>query len=118
PGLTDALGPSMIDPATGNPICVRTPGDPDTAIAGCLPVNFLGPPPDPNTPAGQAQLAALELINPTIHSSNENDLKVFNANITGDLFRMPAGAVSLAVGAERRIESASSSSDFLTIIPP
>ncbi len=30
PGLTDALGPSMIDPATGNPICVRTPGDATT----------------------------------------------------------------------------------------
>lgn len=118
PGLTDALGPSMIDPGTGNPICVRTPGNAATAIAGCLPVNFLGPAPDASTPAGQAQLAALELINPTIHSSNENDLKVFNANITGDLFQMPAGAVSLAVGVERRVESASSSSDFLTIIPP
>ena len=118
PGLTDALGPSMIDPATGNPICVRTPGDPATAIAGCLPVNFMGPAPDPGTPEGQAQLAALELINPTIHNTNENDLKVFNANVTGDLFEMPAGIASLAVGVERREESASSSSDFLTIIPP
>jgi iron complex outermembrane receptor protein len=118
PGLTDALGPSMIDPATGNPICVRTPGDPTTSIPGCLPVNFLGPAPDPTTPEGQAQLAALELINPTIHSTSENDLKVFNANVTGDLFKMPAGTASLAVGVERRVESASSSSDFLTIIPP
>ena len=118
PGLTDALGPSMIDPATGNPICVRTPGDPATAIAGCLPVNFMGPAPDPNTAAGQAQLAALNLINPTITNSNENDLKVFNANVTGDLFELPAGATSLAVGVERREESASSTSDFLTIIPP
>ena len=118
PGLTDALGPSMIDPATGNPICVRTPGDPSTAIAGCLPVNFLGPPPDPNSPAGQAQLAALNLINPTITNTNENDLKVFNANITGDLFELPAGMVSLAGGVERREESASATSDFLTLIPP
>ncbi|TKS54952.1 TonB-dependent receptor [Luteimonas yindakuii] len=118
PGLTDALGPSMIDPATGNPICVRTPGNPATAIAGCLPVNFMGPPPDPTTPAGQAQLAALELINPTIHNTNENDLEVFNANVTGDLFETPAGVVSLAVGVEHRREAASSSSDFLTIIPP
>ncbi len=118
PGLTDALGPSMIDPATGNPICVRTPGDPSTPIAGCLPVNFLGPPPDPNSPAGQAQLAALNLINPTITNTNENDLKVFNANITGDLFELPAGMVSLAGGVERREESASATSDFLTLIPP
>ena len=118
PGLTDALGPSMIDPATGSPICVRTPGDPTTAIPGCLPVNFMGPAPDPSTPEGQAQLAALELINPTIHNFNENDLKVFNANVTGDLFSWDAGTASLAVGVERRQESASSSSDFLTIIPP
>ncbi len=118
PGLTDALGPSMLDPDSGNPICVRTAGDPSSAIAGCLPVNFLGPAPDPNTDAGRAQLAALELINPTIHSSNENELTVYNANITGDLFQAPAGPVSLAVGVERREESADSSSDFLTIIPP
>lgn len=118
PGLTDALGPSMIDPATGNPICVRTPGDPASAIPGCLPVNFMGPAPDPGTPEGQAQLAALELINPTIHNTNENDLKVFNANVTGDLFEWAAGTASLAVGVEHRKETASSSSDFLTIIPP
>ncbi|WP_454258739.1 TonB-dependent receptor domain-containing protein [Pseudoxanthomonas mexicana] len=118
PALADALGPSMIDPVSGNPICVRTPGNAATAIAGCLPVNFLGPAPDPNTPAGQAQLAALDLINPTIHNTNENDLHVFNANVTGDLFELPAGMVSLAVGVERRKESASSSSDFLTIIAP
>ncbi len=117
-GLTDALGPSMIDPATGQPICVRTPGNAATVINDCIPVNFMGPAPDPNTPVGQAQLAALELINPTIHSTSENDLKVINANVTGDLFKLPAGAVSLAVGVERRIESASSSADFLTIIPP
>jgi iron complex outermembrane recepter protein len=118
PALTQALGPSMIDPGTGNPICVSTPGNPATAIPGCLPVNFMGPPPDPNTPAGQAQLAALELINPTIHNTTENTLKVFSANATGDLFELPAGMVSLAFGAERREESATSSSDFLTIIPP
>lgn len=118
PGLTDALGPSMIDPASGDPICVRTPGDPTSVIPGCLPVNFMGPAPDPSTPEGQAQLAALDLINPTIHNTNENELRVFNANVTGDLFQWDAGTASLALGVERREESASSSSDFLTIIPP
>lgn len=118
PALKQALGPSMIDPSTGRPICVSTPGDASTAIAGCLPVNFFGPAPDPNTPEGQAQLAALRLINPTIHNQSENDLKVYSFNATGDLFDLPAGKVSLAVGLERREESASSSSDFLTIIPP
>lgn len=117
PALRDSLGPSMIDPASGNPICVRTPGDPSSVIAGCLPVNFFGPAPDPSTPAGQAQLAALATINPTIVNTNQNDLKVFTANATGDLFEIPAGKVSLAVGVEYREESASSDIDFLTIIP-
>lgn len=118
PSLQAALGPSMLDPVSGNPICVRTPGDPATAIAGCLPINFFGPPPDPNTPEGQAQLTALSVINPTIINKNSNDLRVYSVNATGELFDMPAGAVSLAVGLERREESASSNSDFLTIIPP
>ena len=118
PSLTAALGPSMIDPATGDPICVGTPGDPTTAIPGCLPINFFGPAPDPSTPEGQAQLAALALINPTILNRNENDLKVYSFNATGDLFELPAGMLSLAVGVERREENASSNSDFLTIIPP
>lgn len=118
PSLTAALGPSMIDPATGNPICVGTPGDPTTVIAGCLPINFFGAAPDPGTPEGQAQLAALALINPTILNTNDNDLKVYSVNATGDLFDLPAGPLSLAVGIERREETASSKSDFLTIIPP
>lgn len=118
PALTDALGPSMIDPVSGNPICVRTPGDPSTVIQGCMPINFFGPPPDPSTPEGQAQLAALRLINPTILNSNENDLTVYSVNATGDLFELPAGMMSLAVGAEHRRETAESTSDFLTIIPP
>jgi outer membrane receptor protein involved in Fe transport len=118
PALRDALGPSMIDPVSGNPICVRNPGDPSSVISGCLPVNFFGPPPDPSTPEGQAQLAALSTINPTIVNTNHNDLKVFSANTTGDIFKMPAGMASLAVGVEYRKESASSDVDFLTIIPP
>ncbi|RPE80954.1 TonB-dependent receptor plug domain-containing protein [Vulcaniibacterium tengchongense] len=118
PALTAALGPSMIDPATGSPICVSTPGDPTTAIPGCLPVNFFGPAPDPSTPEGQAQLEALRLINPTIINKNENELQVYSVNATGDLFDMPAGPLGLAVGLEHRRESATSTSDFLTIIPP
>ena len=118
PALRDALGPSMVDPATGNPICVRVPGDPSTAIAGCLPVNFFGPPPEVATPEGQAQLTALSVINPTIINRNDNDLKTFTANATGDMFELPGGVASLAVGVEYRKESASSDADFLTIIPP
>jgi iron complex outermembrane recepter protein len=118
PSLTAALGPSMIDPATGSAICVGTPGDPSTAIPGCLPINFFGPAPDPSTPEGQAQLQALSLINPTIINTNENELTVYSVNATGDLFELPAGAVGLAVGLEHRKETADSTSDFLTIIPP
>lgn len=118
PGLADALGPSMINPSSKQPICVRTPGNAGSAIESCLPVNFLGPAPDPNTAAGKAQLAALALITPTIANSSGNDLKVLNFNASGDLFELPTGVVSLAFGGERREEAASSASDFLSIIPP
>ncbi|HEV8693971.1 MAG TPA: TonB-dependent receptor plug domain-containing protein, partial [Lysobacter sp.] len=38
--VRDAVGPSMIDPATLRPICVRTPGDASTVIQGCVPLNL------------------------------------------------------------------------------
>src|SRR3546814_3744130 len=38
--LRQALGPSML--VNGTPTCVSTPGDADSAIDGCVPLNLLG----------------------------------------------------------------------------
>jgi len=39
--IAAAVGPSMVDPVTGKPICVSTPGDPSTVIPGCVPLDLL-----------------------------------------------------------------------------
>ena len=117
PGLLDATGPSMYDPATGTPICVREANNAATRIDGCVPINLFGPAPDASTAEGRRQLAALAGLNPTLFFHNENEMKVYSANASGDLFDLPAGKVGLAVGIERREESALSRADYLAIIP-
>src|SRR5262245_43741137 len=41
--LQNALGPSMISPTTGAPICVGTAGDASTEIPGCVPLSLINP---------------------------------------------------------------------------
>jgi len=112
--LAAALGPSMIDPATGNPICVTTPGNAATAISGCVPVNFFGPAPAPGT----AEFNALQAIAPFFHDRTDSDLKVYYANVSGDLFEMPAGAAQLAVGLESTKETLDFQPDALRQLNP
>ena len=68
---------------------------------GCVPLNIFGDASQLNS------AAALNFINgaPRI-TSTDNEQRVFNANITGQLFEMPAGWVSLNAGFETRRERA------------
>ena len=79
----------------GVPTCVSTPGDPSTAIAGCVPLNVLhvnGGVPD------AAQAASLG-FNGTNRALNQ--LSQFALNLTGELFKVGADRpVSLAVGVD------------------
>ncbi|MDE1897638.1 MAG: TonB-dependent receptor [Xanthomonadaceae bacterium] len=90
-----ALGPSML--VGGVPTCVGTPGDPTTAIAGCTPLNIF----NINDPAQTALLRnyIAAPFTQQIYISREASV---NAN--GNLFELPAGTVSLAVGALYRKE--------------
>jgi iron complex outermembrane receptor protein len=54
------------------------------AIAGCVPLNLFGGP-------GTITPEMLAWIQPVVHDKSENKLTSFSANITGDLFAMPAG---------------------------
>jgi outer membrane receptor protein involved in Fe transport len=101
PGLSAALGPSFRD-ANGNPTC----GTPDAPISGCVPINPFNP---EQTPAGFAALSA-PYTNRTTVIQREVDL---NAN--GELFELPAGMVSLAVGATYRKEYQNFVPDYLVI---
>jgi iron complex outermembrane receptor protein len=95
--LKKALGPSK------NGVCY-TDGTYTTAITGCTPIDFVGKF-DPNSAAGQAQLAALDAIGLNVLHKQAESFKGFQANFAGDLFEMSAGTVQAAVGVEYRKNS-------------
>jgi iron complex outermembrane recepter protein len=95
--LAKALGPSQGGKC-------YTDGTYTTVIANCTPIDFVGNF-DPNSAAGQAQLAALGAISlDVIHKQRETQ-KGFQANFSGDLFEFGAGTVQGAFGIEYRKNS-------------
>jgi iron complex outermembrane receptor protein len=78
------------------------------AIAGCVPLNLFGGP-------GTITPEMLGWIQPVVHDESENKLTSFSANITGDLFDMPAGAASFASGYEYRKYEGSYQPDPITV---
>ena len=90
--LAQGLGPSFLD-ANGVPTC----GTPDAPIAGCVPVNIFG------GPDGFTQ----QMANATSFTGTDTRYKKlydYTANITGDLFELPAGPLGFAAGYEYRRE--------------
>lgn len=99
--LRSALGPSFLDPATGNVVC----GVPGARIADCVPYN-------PFLPAGVAGAGSLEgnqalhdYLFHVEHDRGETTTEAFSANLTGSLWTLPAGDLGFAVGGEYRRES-------------
>ncbi len=92
----------------GHPVCVSRPGDPTSAISGCVPLDlFHG-----SEGIAQDQLAYLAFTGP---STGFNQLKALQFNVGGDLFKlMSERPVGLALGAEFRAVSGASTSDPLT----
>jgi outer membrane receptor protein involved in Fe transport len=103
-GLRSALGPSFLDPTTG----VVTCGTPTAPIDGCTPLNIFNIS-DPQTIATLQQYAVSPLNNLTYVQ------KGFEANASGELFNMPAGAAQLAFGAAWRREYQRSEVDFVQL---
>ncbi len=96
PGLADALGPSMIGPATGKPVCVKTAGDITTVIPSCVPLNMFG---GPNSVTPD-QVAGLT-FNGTARGKNE--LRSVQLNTSGELVKLFADRpLGLAAGYEYR----------------
>lgn len=77
------------------------------ATPGCVPINIFGP--------GSLTPAMLAFIQPVLRDSSRNTLSLWSANLTGDLFDLPAGALSYATGFERRKLKGSYRPDGLTI---
>lgn len=61
----------------------------------CVPLNLFGG-------AGTITPAMLNYIQPVLHDVSENNLRLYSANITGDVLDMPAGPLAFAAGFETR----------------
>jgi outer membrane receptor protein involved in Fe transport len=92
--LEKALGPSQ------GGVCY-TDGTYATPIPGCTPIDFVGNF-NPNSAAGQAQLAALGAIGLDVLHKQVETQKGFQANFSGDLFDLGGRTVQAAVGVEYR----------------
>ena len=91
--LRNAYGPSFVD-GGGVARC----GTPSAVIAGCVPINPLGG-------LGSISKEALDYVSFTAHDSRKVESKSYTANISGELFDLPAGPLGFAAGYEHRAES-------------
>jgi len=84
-------------------------GDPAVCRAnpGCTPLNIFG--------AGSITPAMLAYIQPVLTDSSSNKLDLYSANLSGDLFDLPAGPISFATGYEYRKLKGAYRPDGLTI---
>ncbi|WP_345291671.1 TonB-dependent receptor plug domain-containing protein [Kangiella marina] len=69
------------------------------ALAGCVPLNIFG---GQGNGSGTITQDMLDYIQPVLTDQSENVIDTISANITGDLFEMPAGYASFAAGIESR----------------
>lgn len=94
PGIANA---SMLDPATGQVVCVGTPGDLGSIISGCTPWD----PFNLNAPQSIATLRAGAA--PAL--TDEYDIeRIYHADANGSLFDLPGGTVRIAAGVQYRRE--------------
>ncbi|GEM_PF-346732 len=83
----------IADPVTGAPVCRSA----TARAAGCVPFSIFG-----NDPLTQAQQ---DYILTDRTGRRLNTQKIYGANIAGDLFALPYGDLSIALGAEHRMEN-------------
>lgn len=83
----------IADPVTGAPVCRNAAA----RAAGCTPFSIFG-----NDPLTQAQQ---DYILTDRTGRRVNTQKIYGANIAGDLFALPYGDLSVALGVEHRVET-------------
>jgi iron complex outermembrane receptor protein len=91
--------------SAGQIVCAGNPVNApiSTVSSTCAPLNIFG--------NGSPSLAARQYITHLAEAQSVNTQRDLTANFGGDLFKLPAGAVKLAVGYENRRESAEFSPD-------
>jgi iron complex outermembrane receptor protein len=84
-------------------------GDPDVCAAtpGCVPLNIVG--------EGSMTEEMLDFVTYTGVDTSEQTLVDVTANLTGDLFDLPAGPVGFAIGYEHREEDGSFTPDPVVV---
>jgi len=99
---------AVVNPANGNIVCRATlPGATfNAAAAGCVPFNPFG--------AGAPSAASLKYVMGHSTFTTLTKQTFAEANVSGDLFNLPAGPVGLAAGVEYRKESATTVADALS----
>ncbi|MEN4939523.1 TonB-dependent receptor [Stenotrophomonas sp. TWI1151] len=91
-----------VNMALGEPaICAATPG--------CVPLNIFGG-------VGSITPEMLRWIQPVVRDRSQNELSLFTANLSSELFTLPAGPVSFATGYEYRKYEGRYDPDPLTVI--
>jgi outer membrane receptor protein involved in Fe transport len=98
--LVDGSGNPILD-VDGNIRCA----DDDAVAFGCVPVNIFG--------KGAISQDAANWLQADASFRAIIEQQVFAANLTGEIFDLPAGAVSIATGIEHRRESSTSIPDSL-----
>jgi len=91
--------------SAGQIVCAGTPVNApiSTVSSTCAPLNIFG--------NGSPSLAARQYITHLAEAQSYNTQRDLTANFGGDLFKLPAGMVKLAVGYENRRETADFSPD-------
>jgi iron complex outermembrane receptor protein len=90
---------AITDPATGQPVCANAVA----RAAGCVPFNFFT--------TGAPSQAFLDYAFATRFERRKNTLYTAGTNVSGSVFSLPYGDVSIAVGAEWRRETLSTRDD-------
>lgn len=111
PRTLQAVGPSFLN-AQGVVQC-GTPTAP-ISLASCVPMNpFL-----PFGQSGQGSLASKavqDFLFQEEHATGQTTTTVFSANLTGDIFELPAGPLGFAIGVESRKEAGAFTPDPLAV---
>jgi outer membrane receptor protein involved in Fe transport len=101
PNFTNAL---EVIPSANGPICA----DANARAQGCAPANIFGGP-GSISPAAVGYIQAGQTRNTNVQQIDAG------ANLSGDLFELPAGPVGIALGVEYRKEKSSAVNDPLTV---
>lgn len=98
PSLVNAMGPSADLNNDGTPECYTNIADPNTLIAGCVPINLVGG-------AGTITPDMLAYVAVDLLDNFKSEQHTVGASISGTWFDLPAGQLGWAAGYGYRTDS-------------